>query len=79
MIEVFTTPECTRCKEVKDYLLKSGIEHKSLDMRTPESITELRINGCFALSAPVVKTSAGEYLTVDDLYKKGPLDTSLLK
>jgi hypothetical protein len=38
-----------------------------MDMSTPEALTELRINGVFTLSAPVLQ--AGEdFYTVDELF-----------
>jgi hypothetical protein len=44
------------------------LEFESLDMATPEALTELRINGVFSLAAPVLQ--AGErFYTVQDLFE----------
>jgi glutaredoxin len=64
---VYTTAACPRCEEVKRVLKGWGMEFETVDMATPEAMTELRINGIFTLSAPVLM--AGEdFYTVEDLF-----------
>lgn len=65
---VFSTPACPKCEQLKTGLKKVGLEFESLDMATPEALTELRINGVFSLAAPVLQ--AGErFYTVQDLFE----------
>ncbi|HPC89962.1 MAG TPA: glutaredoxin domain-containing protein [Methanothrix sp.] len=64
---VYTTRTCPKCQQLKAALQRVGIAFSEEDMSTPEALTELRINGVFTLSAPVLQ--AGEsFYTVDDLF-----------
>jgi len=64
---IYSTPTCPRCEQLKSALKKAGIVYENEDMSTPEALTELRINGVFTLSAPVLQ--AGErFYTVDELF-----------
>ena len=64
---VYSTPTCPRCEQLKSALCKAGISYENQDMSSPEALTELRINGVFTLSAPVLQ--AGEkFYTVEDLF-----------
>ncbi len=55
MIIVYTLENCPHCEEVKAELKSCGIPFVERDMQTAESITELRVNQCFAVEAPVVQ------------------------
>jgi hypothetical protein len=46
-------------------------------MTTPEALTELRINGVFSLSAPVLQVR-DEFYTVEDLFEVDNLNTEKL-
>ena len=64
---VYSTPTCPRCEQLKSALSKAGIDYENQDMSSPEPLTELRINGVFTLSAPVLQ--AGErFYTLEDLF-----------
>ncbi len=64
---VYTTKTCPKCEQLKKALAREGIQFENMDMATPEALTELRVNGVFALSAPVLQ--AGErFYTVEDLF-----------
>ncbi len=54
-IVVFTLPVCPRCEVVKEWLENEDVEFVEMSMESAEGITELRVNGCFAMEAPVVK------------------------
>jgi len=49
-------------------LTGKGIEFDDIDMSTPEALTELRVNGVFALSAPVLQVE-DDFYTVDELFE----------
>jgi len=66
-IKVFTTKMCPKCDLLKKELTRLGEEFETLDMALPQNITELRINGCFALSAPVLQVD-DEFYNVLDLF-----------
>ena len=64
---VYTTKTCPKCQQLKEALHKDGVAFSEVDMSTPQALTELRINGVFTLSAPVLQ--AGEsFYTVEDLF-----------
>lgn len=65
--KVYSTKSCPKCEQLKAALVKAGIEFENIDMGTPEALTELRINGVFALSAPVLQV-ADNFYTIDDLF-----------
>ena len=63
---VYSTKSCPKCEQLKAALVKAGIAFENIDMSTPEALTELRINGVFTLSAPVLQEEDNFY-TVEDL------------
>lgn len=66
--KVYSTKTCPKCEQLKKALAGMGISFENLDMSTPEALTELRVNGVFTLSAPVLQ--AGEsFFTVEDLFE----------
>lgn len=60
-IVVFSLPVCPKCELVKAALQEAGIVFGEMSMDTAEGITELRVNNCFAMEAPVVCYD-GQYL-----------------
>jgi glutaredoxin len=65
---IYSTKACPKCEQLKRALSGSGIGFKSVDMATSEALTELRINGVFTLSAPVLQVDDVFY-TVEDLFE----------
>jgi glutaredoxin len=65
--KVYSTRNCPKCAQLKIALIGMGIEFDNIDMSKPEALTELRVNGVFALSAPVLQVEDSFY-TVDDLF-----------
>ena len=66
-IKVYTTKICPNCKLVKGFLAAEGEEYREVDITTAEALTELRMNGVFTLTAPVVQIGS-EFLTYDELF-----------
>ncbi len=64
---VYSTNTCPKCEQLKRTLKGLGIDFETLDMATPEALTELRVNGVFTLAAPVLQ-AGDEFYTVDDLF-----------
>ena len=63
--KIYSTKSCPKCEQLKAALVKAGIAFENIDMSTPEALTELRINGVFTLSAPVLQEEDNFY-TVED-------------
>jgi glutaredoxin len=64
---VYSTKACPKCEQLKRTLKEWGIDFETQDMATPEALTELRVNGVFTLTAPVLQTD-DKFYTVDDLF-----------
>jgi len=71
-ITVYHTRDCPRCMELEDALEDRGLDWGGDDMGDPASLTTLRTNGVFTLSAPVLQVD-DKFYTVDDLWKGGKL------
>ena len=65
--KIYSTKSCPKCEQLKAALVKAGIAFENIDMSTPEALTELRINGVFTLSAPVLQEEDNFY-TLEDLF-----------
>lgn len=65
--KIYSTKSCPKCEQLKAALVKAGIAFENINMSTPEALTELRINGVFTLSAPVLQEEDNFY-TVEDLF-----------
>ena len=64
---VYSTPSCPKCEQLKKALIDAEVEFEKLDMTNPEALTELRINGVFTLSAPVLQ-AGDRFYTTEDLF-----------
>ena len=65
---VYATEACPKCEQLKNVLKGWEAEFETIDMATPEALTELRINGVFTLAAPVLQADC-KFYTVDDLFE----------
>lgn len=74
MHKLFSTKNCPKCEQVKSDLKNKRIEFSEVDMSTPESLTELSVNGVFTLSAPVLQIDE-KFYTSRDLFKENTLIT----
>jgi predicted thioredoxin/glutaredoxin len=76
-IKIYKTKDCPKCA-----MLATAIDaydvFETVDMSTPAVLTELRINGIFSLSAPILQVGE-EFYTVEDLFKNGVLGADLVR
>ncbi len=63
MIRVFTTEVCPKCQRLKLFLESQGIQYETLDMQSPEGMTELLYSGVFIYDAPVLQVDESFYAT----------------
>ncbi len=72
MVEVviYTTKTCPKCEQLKKVLDSKGISFGTADMSTPEALTELKFNGVFTMTAPVLQIG-DDFLTHKELFN-GP-------
>ncbi len=66
-IIIYTTETCPKCVQLKKVLKTNNVAFTEADMSTPESLTELRVNGVFTLTAPVLQVDE-DFLTCDELF-----------
>jgi glutaredoxin len=75
---VFTLEICPNCLQLKQALTDLEIDYDEMDMQSAEGITELRVNGCFAMEAPVLMIGDNFYET-NDLFSNGKVDEKKLQ
>jgi len=69
----YTLEHCPNCELLKTHLKNCGFTYSERDLSTPESLTELRVNGVFVNEAPVLQ-NGDDFLTSADLFPVGKLD-----
>lgn len=67
-IIVYTTQTCPKCEQLKKVLKSNNVSFDVADMSTPESLTELRVNGVFTVTAPVLQIGDDKFLEYDELF-----------
>lgn len=71
-ITIYETKTCPKCRALEAVMPPGSF--KTVDMSTPCALTELRINGVFATSAPVLRIG-DQFYTVEDLFEGENLKT----
>ena len=70
VLVIYTLENCPNCEMLKEFLRSRRASFAERDMSSAESLTELRVNGVFAMEAPVLRR--GElFLTSPDLFAGG--------
>ena len=77
-IQIYSTVNCPNCRVLKQFLEKKNIQYKELDMATPAALTELRMNGVFTMSAPVLQVGS-RFFTTKELFSQERIDQSRLE
>ncbi|HMA05384.1 MAG TPA: glutaredoxin domain-containing protein [Methanomicrobiales archaeon] len=70
VLTVYTLENCPNCEMLKGYLHSLRVTFAEKDMSSAESLTELRVNGVFAMEAPVLRKDE-TFLTSADLFSGG--------
>ena len=77
-ISIYSTSNCPNCRVLKQSIEKMNLEFKEFDMSTPESLTELRMNGVFTMAAPVLQVS-NRFYTYEQLFTQDGIDKKKLE
>ena len=77
-IQIYSTVNCPNCRVLKQFLETKNIQYKELDMATPAALTELRMNGVFTMSAPVLQVGS-KFFTTKELFSQERVDQSKLE
>lgn len=67
---IYTLEFCPNCDALKQFLRERTVQYKERDLSTPESLTELRINGVFVSEAPVLQKGE-RFLTSTEMFVAG--------
>jgi hypothetical protein len=54
---------------LKKFLEANSVPFEVADMSTPEALTELRFNGVFTVTAPVLQINNDLFLTHDEIFR----------
>ena len=54
-VVIYKTPDCPRCRALAAHLRGLGIDFGERDMSAGEVLADLRCDGVFALSAPILQ------------------------
>lgn len=65
-IRVYSKKNCVNCDALKNLLDKKSIIYNTVRIDTPEALTELRVNGVFTMSAPVLQID-NKFFTMEDM------------
>lgn len=71
---VYTTERCPKCNKLKKFLEANSVPFEVADMSTPEALTELRFNGVFTVTAPVLQIN-NEFLTYTEIFRGEEVDS----
>ncbi|MFH1322440.1 MAG: glutaredoxin family protein [Methanobacteriota archaeon] len=77
-IQIYSTVNCPNCRVLKQFLETRNIQYKEVDMATPAALTELRMNGVFTMSAPVLQVGS-RFFTTKELFSQERIDQSRLE
>ena len=75
---VYTLENCPNCEMLKEYLESRKVGYLEKDMSSAESLTDLRVNGCFAMEAPVLRKD-DLFLTSAELFAGGKVRDAELR
>lgn len=77
-IQIYSTTNCPNCRVLKQFFETKNIQYKEVDMATPAALTELRMNGVFAMSAPVLQVGS-RFFTTKELFSQERIEISRLE
>lgn len=72
-IIIYSTRNCPNCRVLKQFLENAKVRYTEVDMATPAALTELRMNGVFAMSAPVLQIG-DKFHTHNELFIQDRID-----
>ncbi len=72
-IIIYSTRNCPNCRVLKQFLENAKVGYTEVDMATPAALTELRMNGVFTMSAPVLQIG-DKFHTYNELFIQDRID-----
>jgi glutaredoxin len=77
IVIVYSAPLCGHCMKLKEFLQLNDIRFEEKDIRTAESLTDFRVNGCFSIGAPVLRIG-DQFLSDKQLFEGEDLQENVL-
>ncbi len=77
-ILIYSTRNCPNCRVLKQFLANKNVPFTEVDMATPAALTELRINGLFTMTAPVLQVG-NKFHTYNELFTQDRINHSMLE
>ncbi len=77
-IFVYSTRNCPNCMVLKQFLANKNVPFTEVDMATPAALTELRMNGVFTMTAPVLQIG-NKFHTYNELFVQDRINQGLLE
>ncbi|HEY9204998.1 MAG TPA: glutaredoxin family protein [Candidatus Methanoperedens sp.] len=77
-ILIYSTSNCPNCRVLKQFLEMKNLQYREVDMATPAALTELRLNGVFTMSAPVLQID-NRFYSAGDLFSQNRIDQGKLE
>ncbi|MEM2924610.1 MAG: hypothetical protein QXJ68_02845 [Methanocellales archaeon] len=77
-IIIYTLPNCPSCDRLKKELASSGWIFEERNMSTVDSLVELRFNGVFTNTAPVLQIE-DEFYTSKEIFQGESLNREIIK
>ncbi len=65
---VYSATMCGHCLKLKDFLDSNNIAFEEKNIGTAEYLTELRVNGCFSMQAPILRIRE-RFITDKELFE----------
>lgn len=75
---IYTLEFCPHCEQLKELLNKNGCAFSECRMDSAEGITELRVNNCFAIEAPVLQKGEDEFYTSEEMFPHGEINNEAI-
>ncbi len=77
-ILIYSTRNCPNCRVLKQFLANKNVPFTEVDMATPAALTELRMNGLFTMTAPVLQVG-NKFHTYNELFTQDRINHSMLE
>ncbi|MBO3803669.1 MAG: NrdH-redoxin [Candidatus Brockarchaeota archaeon] len=76
-LRVYTTPKCSRCRQLKRWLKARGYEFEELDLSNTEVLADLIMKDVYAASSPILGVE-DRFILAQDLFEGGRLNEKFL-
>jgi len=77
MVTVYTTPNCPRCKMLKEWLRSKGVDFEEKNLDDSEVMADLIVRNIYILSAPALEVD-GKVYGEDALFHSETLNEEFL-